>query len=607
MVVKMKKWSPWPPESAATRKFKVSVKPILKLQGFTEEEDNDDDDRPKVLAIKIKWKGEPKFFQLYSKYKKDLSSEIVLKKGKKIIQWDADDWFENICSFSPVSNHDHKSGVWEIAFNVLYGEKMDSKVNKMGVIGRASMNIAEIVRKMENSSVDQKLPLSLQIDGVATEATLTVLLNFVEIKEPQDTTATTRGGSSTKALDCNENANGRRRALSQEEVSLDESDDSTTFDAKDAAQMSLFTKSRTFAVSRTLLNSDKIKEGGWFSWKNRGFSFKRAKTKEEKFDEKTETCTNVNRIDELENQNEANLIGTWEVKEIISRDGQTKFKASIFFASFDQCSDKAAGESACTALVAVISHWLHANIESMPNRLEFDNLIIQGSSEWRRLCEDVAYVNNFPNKHFDLETVLGVDIRPLSISHEKSYVGFFGPEKFESLKGAMSFDDIWNEISSNADKDDDFLQRVYIVSWNDHFFVLKTEAKAYYIIDTLGERLYEGCNQAYILRFDDSVVMHKTRQPRSDDEKEKEEIICSGKECCREFIKRFYAAIPLKELEEEEKKKTVSDFSLHHRLQIEFNYSCSSSSASSLTSSPFSSLATSTSSPLPDNECNLQL
>lgn len=283
----------------------------------------------------------------------------------------------------------------------------------------------------------------------------------------------------------------------------------------------------------------------------------------------------------------------------MSRDGQALLKAPFFFASFDQRSDKAAGASACTALVAVISHWLHSNPNAMPRRSELEDLIMQGSSEWRKLCEDAAYVKDFPNKHFDLETVLRANIRPVSISRNESFVGFFGAEMFDSLKGAMSFDDLWDEICG------DTAPRIYIVSWNDHFFVLKVEADAYYIIDTLGERLYEGCNQAYMIRFDDKAVI-QVHKPVAETAESRQsagnvEVICSGKECCREFIKRFLAAIPLKELEEEEKKSTVSYFCLHQRLQIEFNYSCLISPASSSsTPSPMSSLTTSASSPSSD-------
>nr|GMD75254.1 EEIG1/EHBP1 N-terminal domain protein [Ipomoea batatas] len=257
------------------------------------------------------------------------------------------------------------------------------------------------------------------------------------------------------------------------------------------------------------------------------------------------------KIGEYSEPSDEETIGAWESKELVSRDGETKLKSDVFFATFDQ-----------RALVAVISHWLHSNADATPTRPEFDDLIVQGSSEWRNLCDNSSYLNDFPNKHFDLET-------------------------FASLSGAMSFDEIWQKIVAINDH-----PRVYIISWNDHFFVLKIDRDAYYIIDTLGERLFEGCEKAFVLRFDDSSLM--VRKENGDDEDD-EKIICSGKECCREFIVRFLAAIPLEELEEEEKKEAVSYFSLHQRLQIEFNLTCMLSSPfSSLSSSPFSSSAVST-------------
>ncbi|KAK4419912.1 hypothetical protein Salat_2404100 [Sesamum alatum] len=637
MAVKIRKWSPWPPASTP-RKFQVAVKPI-KLEGLLQESgdgdgDGDgggrDDETQKFVAIKIKWKGEPKFLPLMppfqSRPKREVSSERIVNKGSgRTLDWEEDKWFENTCCFSVVSNHhDPKFGVWLVTFSVVCRETMGSNSKaKMAVIGRVSINISEIAWNMDsNSTLERKLPLSLQIDGVSREATLTVLFNFVEIREHQDSAAIAPTKSIlVKGSSVRENVKARRRSLSQEEVmNLDESDESGSF-----TPTSLSNKSRGPSPSVVL---DPDKKEGWFSWKSRHFSFKRAKTKEEKLDE---SCIVENKIDPdlqcstsssvdpfndgtkqkddpakpcLGSEHQDSTAGAWEEKELISRDGQAKLKASVFFASFDQRSDKAAGGSACTALVVMISHWLHSNSDSMPDRLEFDNLIMQGSSEWRKLCENAAYVNDFPNKHFDLETILRADIRPISVSHNKSFVGFFGAEAFESLKGAMSFDDIWNEFSSNTTAADDSAPRIYIVSWNDHFFVLKAEAHAYYIIDTLGERLFEGCNQAYILRFDDKAIMRKRAEKEKTDQskneasetEEQEEIICSGKECCREFIKRFLAAIPLKELEEDEKKKGVSYLTLHHRLQIEFNYSCSSSLPPSSTSSPISSVTTTASS-----------
>lgn len=303
-------------------------------------------------------------------------------------------------------------------------------------------------------------------------------------------------------------------------------------------------------------------------------------------------------------------VGNWEEKELISRDGQTKLKATIFFASIDQRSESAAGESACSALATVMADWLQTNRSAMPTRSEFDSLIHEGSLEWRKLCEDRFYRKRFPDMHFDLDTVLAAGIRPVSVAQEKSFVGFFRPESFESLQGAMSFDDIWNEISSTSSNSG---PRVYIVSWNDHFFVLKADADAYYIVDTLGERLFEGCNQAYILKFDSGSSMYRVEEKvsgdgapdgvsKGDNVKHMEEfvggddcdqngtgVLCTGRECCREFIKRFLAAIPLGQLEMDVKKGMACGTHLHQRLQIEFHFSTPSSSSPSLSSSTFSS------------------
>ncbi|KAI4369137.1 hypothetical protein MLD38_017620 [Melastoma candidum] len=220
------------------------------------------------------------------------------------------------------------------------------------------------------------------------------------------------------------------------------------------------------------------------------------------------------------------MVGSWEHKEITSRAGHMKLKAEVFFASIDQRSERAAGESACTALVAVIADWFQKNRELMPIKSQFDSLIRDGSLEWRKLCENGTYRERFPDKHFDLDTVLEAQIRPLTVIPGKSFVGFFHPDGmddggFDILQGAMSFDNIWDEIcrigSERGCEDEPHL---YIVSWNDHFFILKVEKDAYYIVDTLGERLFEGCNQAYILKFDDNTTISKVLdvKPSSDEE-----------------------------------------------------------------------------------------
>ncbi|XP_060182698.1 uncharacterized protein LOC132612620 isoform X1 [Lycium barbarum] len=288
-------------------------------------------------------------------------------------------------------------------------------------------------------------------------------------------------------------------------------------------------------------------------------------------------------------------VGNWEQKEIISRDGQMKLETQIFFASIDQRSERAAGEGACTALVAVIADWFHQNPKDMPIKSQLDCLIREGSLQWRDLCENKTYRERFPDKHFDLDTVLEAKVLPLSVASEKSFIGFFHPEGieevegFDFLHGAMSFDNIWDEISKSAQE-----TPCYIVSWNDHFFILKVEKDAYYIIDTLGERLYEGCNQAYILKFDKdtTILKEKTDVKEAVDEGKivintngtdkmledmvpENNIIYRGKDACKEYIKGFLAAIPIRELQVDVKKGLMASTPLHQRLQIEFHYTMS--------------------------------
>lgn len=297
-------------------------------------------------------------------------------------------------------------------------------------------------------------------------------------------------------------------------------------------------------------------------------------------------------------------VGSWESREIPSRDGLLKLCTEVFFASIDQRSERAAGQSACTVLVAVIADWFHSNKGTMPIKSQFDSLIREGSLEWRNLCENATYRERFPDKHFDLETILQTKIRPLSVAPGKSFIGFFDPKladednsMFDFLHGAMSFDGIWDEISragsqGPSSSSSDASQNMYIVSWNDHFFVLKVDSEAYYILDTLGERLYEGCNQAYILKFDDSTTIHRISSEGNDAvgesqakecppvcsegqgnaDKEKEAVVCGGKEACKEYIKSFLAAIPVRELQADVRKGLVASTPIHHRLQIEFHY-----------------------------------
>lgn len=332
--------------------------------------------------------------------------------------------------------------------------------------------------------------------------------------------------------------------------------------------------------------------------------------------QKTDEESSANRMSVSEFGDDSFAVGSWEQKEITSRDNHLKIQTEVFFASIDQRSERAAGESACTALVAVIADWFHHNHSLMPIKSQFDTLIRDGSYEWRNLCENETYRERFPDKHFDLETVIQAKIRDLCVVPQKSFIGFFHPDEmeegnFDFLHGAMSFDNIWDEITS-AESSSNGEAPIFIVSWNDHFFILKVECDAYYIIDTLGERLHEGCNQAYILKFDRSTTIYKlpsTSQPSEEKptspskveaqnvnadpgegtlvavkteeakNEEEEEVVCRGKESCKEYIKSFLAAIPIRELQADMKKGLSMATPLHHRLQIELHFTSASSPA----------------------------
>ncbi|KAK7377221.1 hypothetical protein VNO80_02643 [Phaseolus coccineus] len=470
---------------------------------------------------------------------------------------------------------------------------------EMVVVGEVSMSItmAELMlgEEMKNESnsceVQRTLPIQLKMHGLFLEASLSVSLSLLKLKNFDDDLPLPRTFVS-KGTNIGEN-NGKFDQV--EELSSYESDELAVFNSDDSSDESTTTSSsgssssignqcagsRVSNESERFMDSDTetlldTMQRSWsmLPWKRsfKGWTFRR--TTSRKQEPLTSHPSHFTKLDELSTQSYFHhTTSGWENKEFWSRDGQAKLKTNVFFASFDQRSKQACGESACTTLAVFIAHWLHSN-HNMPTRAQFDSLIKRGSSEWIRLSHNDHYLKLFPDKHFDLETVLKANIGPVVVLPQNSYTGFFSPEKFQCLEGAMSFDDIWDKITR---KDDEVDQgpRIYIVSWNDHFFVLKVDVDACYVIDTLGERLYEGCQKAFIMKFDGSSSMHEKRS-----NKQRGEIVCKGKGCCKEFIKRFLAAIPLRQLEEEESKEVVYNPYFHRQLQIDFHYSLLSSFSS---------------------------
>lgn len=553
------------------------------------------------------------------------SCRRFLSNKTSSLNWDTPE----LRSFNLVHKEDAVSSVsYNMEFHVLHG-KGDAVGEitkaKMTVVGKASVTVdmAELLagERMKTGSsshnhhhLQRKLPIHLKVNGLIIEATLLVCMRLMKLDDLQGPFENSihsekKSGiiGKLKSLTCLGRKNNVKVDQS-EQPSPYESYSSPVFYSDDSSNES--TASSNSSKSDGFHNSESrlgfrssgtktpldTSQSNW-SYMSRNRSFKGWNTKTDASKQETSTTDPCPLTKSEEHSLQFYLqdsTSSWGVKEFSSRDGKSKLKTNVFFASFDQRSEKASGESACTVLVALIAHWLHSN-KGMPTRAEFDSLITQGSSEWRRLCNSNYYSKLFPDKHFDLETIIDANLRPLVVLPQKSYTGFFSPEKFHCLKGAMSFDEIWDEINTNV-------VGVYIVSWNDHFFVLKVEADAYYIIDSLGERLFEGCNQAFMLKFDESCVMYGEVEEegplkasvggaRSAESEKSLEVVCRGKECCKEFIKRFLAAIPVRQLEKEETKKwAVSSTYLHRQLQIDFHYSTSSSSLSSTPASMLSFL-----------------
>ena len=193
---------------------------------------------------------------------------------------------------------------------------------------------------------------------------------------------------------------------------------------------------------------------------------------------------------------------------------------------------------------------------SLQPRFALDFIVTGAAREWRRLCSDESLVARFPDKHFDLDTAAELhapfsveaemrffeaesEAPPASdgsfsppgstaglptkkpkrksllrakIHHDKSFVGFLRPPgvaqgdspALDALaEAAPPLETIVRELSLAATP---ATPSTYAVSWNDHFFTLhfrrEAGATVAYVMDSLGERLCEGCRRAYVLRFD---------------------------------------------------------------------------------------------------------
>lgn len=231
-------------------------------------------------------------------------------------------------------------------------------------------------------------------------------------------------------------------------------------------------------------------------------------------------------------------VGSWSALEVTGRDGQAPVRLDGFFASADQRS--LGGHGACTVLVVRVAEWLRDNAGRLPTgasarvhvatsaaaeagyelatasvteESELDAIVARGVAEWRAaLAADAGLRQRFPDGHLDLESALAVAREAgggMDVDASASFVGFFRPgalagdacpEWLDSLLAScMPLDAIWDCLETRAG--------TYVVSWNDHFFTLQARGpgEPAYMIDTLGERLSEGCDRAHVLRFANGV------------------------------------------------------------------------------------------------------
>ncbi|KAM7262750.1 hypothetical protein ACFE04_000433 [Oxalis oulophora] len=670
MVVRlMKRWRSWPPWISKKYESNILVK---RVDGLINNFDG-----KKRLVVEIIWKGQKSNIGLKRSVRKNFT-EAGGFCGDGVVQWNQE--FQSLCNFSS-----YKDGVFVPWEDLNQGQKKKDSIIGTATLNLAEF--ASLSEKSGKEWFETNVPLTIQGRKVEGGPSLCLSLRMVELKATHQSAqgfvvpvygSPLSSGPVSPFKDENYAVTVNTDSLSDSEGESDENKNrsnnwnsinyenlvganwfggsiySETSFNPEAGGLVYYSNKKPDLESQGQENPVLSPRSRLriFAWRKRKPSFRSSKVKGEPllkkdcreeggddidFDRRflsssdesssgwykseEDSTTNRSSISEFGDDNFA--VGSWEQKEIVSRDGHMKLQTQVFFASIDQRSERAAGESACTALVAVIANWLQSNPNEIPIKSDFDSLIREGSLEWRNLCENQTYIEQFPDKHFDLETVLQAKICPLAEVPGKSFIGFFNPEGLEGedfnfLEGAMSFDNIWDEINSCECPSNGL---VYIVSWNDHFFVLKVEPDACYIIDTLGERLHEGCNQAFVVKFDKDTVIHrlptetalsgeKSKEDNENNNKpakksrsgflwekkskskknlteessvcvpkaeeseivKEEEIVevCKGKEACKEYIKSFLAAVPLRELRNDVRRGSVA--SVHQRLQIEFHY-----------------------------------
>ncbi|GJV08915.1 EEIG1/EHBP1 N-terminal domain-containing protein [Tanacetum coccineum] len=544
MVVNMMKWVPWPPLSSSKFQAKITIHHVQDLSKSGQDCSS--------LSVEVKWKGSSNRISFKrGSVKRDMTKGgLVTDDG--VVVWNEE--FDNVCDLLKVGVNDGGFCQWDVGFKVFNGSNQGPK-RRDHVVATGSLNLAEFAYGEQ-----EKTPINVHLSVPGTtdcHPVLSISLSLLELRTEHDSKqleqrfVTPLVGDEPLGLKAGFKKVKIFRAFSPNRAKKAYSEEGSS-DGKSSVR-----------------SREKMPKRSIFPLRKRKLSFRSFKAKGEpllKRDIREEGGDDIDFDRRMLTSSDESSYG-WHRSD----EGSTTSRSSISEFGDDNF---VVGESSCTSLsLPTIATWFQNNHNQMPLKSELDTLVREGSSEWRDLCKNEVYKKRFPDKHFDLETVLEAKTRNLEVVPEKSFVGFFQLEDgvFDFLDGAMSFDNIWDEISQNGSNSN----HVYIVSWNDHFFILKVERDAYYIIDTLGERLYEGCNQAYVLKFDkDTKIQNLPVDSQKSNAKAEHSLVSKGKESCKEYIKSFIAAIPLRELQADVKKGLMAASSqlVHHRLQIEFHY-----------------------------------
>lgn len=607
----MKKWNLCTGSISETKSASKLHLTICELEGFSIGEITNKDF---YVKVQIKWRAKRSHLYGRARDKSNTTRQCIDSDG--CVRWN--EGFDHNCNFK-LKDH------WKIELEIK-GQDAES-ISKPSLLAKVSLDTAEFAGLTESVQKKLELPFSCCIRGSKVEARLIVKLRCPEA-QPQQINGSVHPISPTQKLVSLPSfvSFEDQRTYDKSSLSSDSEDDEQSYRRITETNLQntglvddrvIYSKDESWEENNTLSYQETSKPSllRLMSWNSKNHGSKvpdhprdtpllnKAYGEDGGDDiDHARRCLllslgSKDRQAKKEFQSSEFLgsdrfeVGKWEKRKFKSRDGKLELVTEMFLASIDQRSDKASGEGACSVLAAVIADWLHQNPKFLPLKCQFDKLIREGSLEWRNLCKEESHKEKFSDKHFDLDTVLQAQVRPLMVVPEKSYIGFFElenmPNQLDFLQGAMSFDKIWQELQQSEST---FEEQIYVVSWNDHFFVLKIEKDAIYTIDTLGERLSEGCQNAYILKFNKDSRVYSV-QPNSsnlkkgsgDDQyievsnsgksnkREGHQLIGEGKLCCKEFIKGFLAAVPLEELQGNIEKGVGYKDPLR-LLQIEFQY-----------------------------------